>query len=89
MTATARSPAVSSPKEVQMKRNGWIRQFHRWLSIAFTVAVVVNIGALVLQTGGAWIGYLALLPLLPLLATGLYLFVQPYTARARGGQDVA
>jgi hypothetical protein len=26
--------------------NEWVRQTHRWLSIAFTVAVIVNIVAL-------------------------------------------
>jgi hypothetical protein len=27
--------------------NKWLRQIHRWLSIAFTVAVIINIVALV------------------------------------------
>jgi hypothetical protein len=27
--------------------NKWVRQIHRWLSIAFTVAVIVNIVAVV------------------------------------------
>ena len=27
--------------------NKWVRQTHRWLSIAFTVAVIVNIVAVV------------------------------------------
>jgi hypothetical protein len=29
------------------------------------------------------------LPLIPLLATGLYMFVQPYAARRRGARRVA
>lgn len=64
--------------------NAWIRQAHRWLSIAFTVAVVANIVALLAKSSAEWIGLLALVPLLPLLATGLYLFVAPYLAKRRG-----
>lgn len=61
--------------------NRSIRQIHRWLSIAFTVAVVANIVALTLQMQEAWIGLLALVPLIPLLVTGLYLFALPYLGR--------
>ena len=57
-----------------MNANHWIRQFHRWVSIAFTVAVIINIVALVRKEQAAWIGLLALLPLILLLFTGLYLF---------------
>lgn len=59
-----------------------IRQIHRWLSIAFTAMVVVNIAALVTGSQQQWIGLLALVPLLPLLATGLYLFALPYLKRS-------
>jgi hypothetical protein len=68
--------------------NRWVRQIHRWLSIAFTVAVIVNIIALVREEQAVWVGLLALLPLALLLPTGLYLFVLPYAAKwrsARGG----
>ncbi len=68
-----------------MKWNTWIRQLHRWLSIAFTVAVIVNVVALVQKEQAVWIGLLALLPLAVLLVTGLYLFVQPYAAKWRSG----
>ena len=61
-----------------MNANHWIRQFHRWVSIAFTVAVIINIVALVRQQQAVWIGLLALLPLILLLLTGLYLFALPY-----------
>jgi cellulose synthase/poly-beta-1,6-N-acetylglucosamine synthase-like glycosyltransferase len=61
--------------------NKWVRQIHRWLSIAFTVAVIVNIVALGQEKPAVWVGLLALLPLAFLLFTGLYLFVLPY-ARA-------
>jgi len=63
----------------------WIRQIHRWLSIAFTVAVIVNVVALVRQQQAVWVGLLALFPLVLLLLSGLYLFVLPYAARWRSG----
>jgi hypothetical protein len=56
----------------------WIRQIHRWLSIAFTLAVIANIVALTMQIQATWIGLLAFVPLIPLLATGLYMFALPY-----------
>ena len=68
-----------------MNWNTWIRQSHRWLSIAFTVAVVVNIVALSQKEQGVWVGLLALLPLVLLLLTGLYLFVLPYATKWRRG----
>ena len=64
-----------------MNANIWIRQIHRWLSMAFTVAVIANIVALTMQVQATWIGLLAFVPLIPLLATGLYLFAQPYLRR--------
>jgi hypothetical protein len=68
-----------------LKWNTWIRQVHRWLSIAFTVAVIVNVLALLQKEQAVWIGLLALLPLAVLLVTGLYLFVLPYAAKWRSG----
>lgn len=59
----------------------WIRQTHRWLSIAFTLAVIANIVAMIMQLDAARIGFPALVPLIPLLATGLYLFALPYLGR--------
>ena len=66
-----------------MNWNKWLRQIHRWLSIAFTVAVIVNIVALVQEKQAVWVGLLALLPLVLLMLTGLYLFVLPYAAKWR------
>jgi len=63
--------------------SSWVRQIHRWLSIAFTVAVIANLVALARDQSAAWIGFLALLPLILLLLTGLYLFVLPYAAKWR------
>ena len=68
-----------------MNGNEWIRQIHRWMSIAFTVAVIVNIVALRQKEPAVWVGLLALLPLVLLLLTGLYLFVLPHAAKWRAG----
>ncbi len=68
-----------------MNWNSWIRQIHRWLSIAFTVAVIVNVAALVQNEQAVWVGLMALFPLVLLLLTGLYLFALPYATRWRSG----
>lgn len=71
--------------------NTWIRKAHRWLSIAFTAGVV---GYIVVMTRGqppAWVGLFALVPLILLLVSGLYLFVFPHALkwrRARLREDV-
>ena len=70
-----------------MNANMWVRQVHRWLSLAFTVAVVANIAALVMKSQAMWIGFLALVPLIPLLLTGVYLFALPHAARLQRRKD--
>jgi len=74
--------------------NMWVRQSHRWLSIAFTLTVVANFAARGLKPGEPppWLTYSPLLPLFLLLFTGLYMFVLPYvrkagTARYPGAQE--
>ena len=62
-----------------------IRQLHRWLSILFTLAVLVNIAAMTEGQPPVWVGLSALFPLILLLASGLYLFALPYAARRRHG----
>lgn len=69
---------------MQLNWNNGFRQIHRWLSIAFTVAVIANIIAVVQEKSFVWVGLLALLPLTLLLLTGLYLFVLPYATKWRG-----
>ena len=54
--------------------------------MAFTVAVVVNIVAIVLKKYTNSVGLLAVFPLALLFFTGLYLFVLPYATRWRSGQ---
>ena len=75
-----------SSEEVPLNWNTWLRQIHRWLSIAFTVAVIVNIVALVREAQAVWVGLLALLPLVLLMVTGLYLFVLPFAAKWGSGR---
>lgn len=68
-----------------------VRQTHRWVSIAFTAAVVANFVALALGRGQApaWVTYAPLPPLAVLLFTGLYLFALPYAAGRRAGRRTA
>jgi hypothetical protein len=63
--------------------NYWIRQFHRWVSIVFTLTVLANFAAMTQGPPPAWITYSPLLPLALLLFSGLYLFVLPYAVRRR------
>jgi hypothetical protein len=69
--------------------NSSVRQIHRWLSIAFTVAVIVNVVAMVQEKQAVWVGLLALFPLVLLLLTGLYMFVLPYAAKWRSARGVS
>lgn len=70
-----------------MNWSKWIRQTHRWLSIAFAAAVIANLVALAMQQQAVWVGLLALFPLILLMITGLYMFVLPYATKRRGGVD--
>ena len=67
-----------------MDWNKWVRQIHRWLSIAFTLTVIANFIAMGLGNAPAWIVYSPLPPLFLLLFTGLYMFVLPYAIKWRG-----
>ena len=68
-----------------MNWNNWVRQIHRWLSIAFTAAVIANFVAMGLGEPPTLVVYSPLLPLFLLLFTGLYMFVLPYAAKWRSG----
>ena len=73
-----------------MNRNLWVRQAHRWVSMAFTVtAVIVVVALLVQEEPAAWVYLSPLLPLALLLLSGLYLFALPYLSRRRGSQRPA
>lgn len=67
-----------------MNWSKWIRQFHRWLSITVTLAVIANIAVQGQEKIALWVGLLTLVPLFLLLFTGLYLFALPYASRWRG-----
>lgn len=66
-----------------MSKSHWIRQIHRWVSVAFTLAVVANVVAMAMGSQAVWVGLLALFPLTVLSLTGLYLFALPYVAKRR------
>lgn len=62
--------------------NHWLRQAHRWLSIAFTLGVIAYMVAMSQGTPPSWLGLFALVPLILLLVSGLYLFALPYLLKA-------
>jgi uncharacterized iron-regulated membrane protein len=51
--------------------------------MAFTLAVIMNIVAVVRGRYATWVGLLAVAPLALLFLSGLYLFVLPYATRWR------
>jgi hypothetical protein len=69
-----------------MNWNTWIRQTHRWLSIAFTVSVIATFVALSREKPIVWVSYVPLLPLALLTFSGLYLFMLPYVTRWRSSR---
>jgi hypothetical protein len=77
------SASRRSLQEVELNWNALIRQTHRWLSMAFTLAVILNLVFLMQKEQVVWVGLLALFPLLLLLISGLYLFALPYLAKGR------
>jgi hypothetical protein len=71
-----------------MNWNRWVRQSHRWLSVAFTVAVIINIIAVAQGKYTSSVGLLAVFPVALLSFTGLYLFALPYAVRWRTGRRI-
>jgi heme A synthase len=69
-----------------LKWNNWVRQTHRWLSIAFAVTVIVTFVALARERPVVWVSYVPLLPLALLFFSGLYLFALPYVPRWRSAR---
>ena len=66
-----------------MNWNQWVRQFHRWASIAFTATVLANFVVMAQGKPPSWVTYSPLLPLALLLFSGLYLFALPYATKWR------
>ena len=64
-----------------MNWNKWFRQTHRWLSVAFTVVVIVNGVAVAQKKYTNSLGLMAVFVLALQFFTGLYLFVLPYAAK--------
>ena len=72
-----------------MKSNKWIRQFHRWVSAAFVLSVIVTTIAMSQKEPIIWVSYVPFLPLALLSLTGLYLLALPHVAKWRGARHVA
>lgn len=66
-----------------MNWNKWIRQFHRWVAVAFTLSVIATFIALAQTPPLVWVSYVPLFPLALLFLTGVYLFALPYIGRWR------
>ena len=67
-----------------MNWNIWIRQFHRWVSMLFTlvvIAIFIMLG--VGKEPAEWVYLLPLAPLALLAVTGIYMFILPYVTRRR------
>lgn len=64
----------------------FIRQFHRWISIIFTLTVIANFVAMAMGKPPMLLVYSPLPFLFLLLFTGLYMFFLPYMARGRAAQ---
>jgi len=64
----------------------WIRQTHRWVSILFTVAVIINGVTVVRGKYNPKLGLMAVAVLALLFITGAYLFVLPYAIKWRSGR---
>ena len=76
----------SSSEEVPLNWNKWIRQTHRWLSVAFTGAVLINLMAVLKGGYTNSLGLMAVAVLALQFFAGLYLFVLPYATRWRSAQ---
>lgn len=63
--------------------SNFIRQFHRWISILFTLTVIVNFAVRAFHEPPMWVTYSPLPPLFLLLFSGLYMFVLPYARKRR------
>jgi hypothetical protein len=68
--------------------NKWIRVTHRWLSIFFTIAVVINGITVVHGKYSRNLGLMAVFVLVLQFLSGMYLFVLPYVAKNRSARRV-
>lgn len=72
-----------------MSWNKWVRQTHRWLSVAFTLVILVNGLAVVRGKYTNSLGLMAVFVLALMFLSGAYLFVLPYAARWRSSRRTA
>jgi hypothetical protein len=70
-----------------MNGNGVIRQFHRWVSAAFVVIVLITWVTLA-KKGPIWVSYTPLAPLALLALSGIYMFFLPYFGKRRRATKV-
>ncbi len=69
-----------------MNWNRWMRQIHRWFSVIFTVAIIINLVAVLRGKYTNSLGLMAVATLAFLFLSGLYLFVLPYATKWRSGR---
>jgi hypothetical protein len=63
-----------------------MRQIHRWFSVIFTVAIIINLVAVLRGQYTNSLGLMAVATLAFLFLSGLYLFVLPYATKWRSGR---
>jgi hypothetical protein len=72
-----------------MNWNQTIRLIHRWLSAALTIAMTVNLVAVLMHKYNNTLGLLAVLPLALLFLSGVYLYALHYFAKWRSVRGAA
>lgn len=72
-----------------MSWNKFIRQTHRWLSVAFTLTIIIVGVAAVRGKYTNSMGLVAVFVLAMMFLTGAYLFVLPFAAKWRSTRRVA
>lgn len=71
-----------------MSTDSFIRQFHRWVSAAFVVVVLITWITLA-KKGPVWVSYTPLFPLALLAISGIYMFFRPYFGKSRAPRGAA
>jgi hypothetical protein len=74
------------PASNEVRVSKWIRQFHRWVSVAFVGSVIATTIALMQKEPVLWMSYVPLHPLALLAITGAYMFVLPYAQKWRSAR---
>lgn len=72
-----------------MSWNKFIRQTHRWLSVAFTLTIIIVGVAAVRGKYANSMGLVAVFVLALMFLTGAYLFVLPFAAKWRSTRRIA